>query len=252
VSPVRRVALVTGAAKGIGAGIALRLAADGFDTAVNYSRSADEAGAIVERLRAHGVRSGAFQADVGDVRSAQQLVEEVTASLGPPTVLVNNAAVHLSKTVLKQRPDDWDQAIRVNLSGPFYCTHFALPAMYEQAWGRVVFIGSGVGRRGFPGDGSYAAAKAGLAGLARCLALETANYGITVNTVIPGFVLTDMTRNVAPHVLSEIQTAVHPVEPADVAAVVSFLCREEAWAVTGEEIGAIAGGTGALPRKALG
>lgn len=244
-----RVALVTGGSKGIGAAICRRLASEGLAVAVNYSASADAARSVVAEIEADGGRALALGGDVGDRGHAQRLVAEATDALGPVAVLVNNAGIHKSRPVLKLPPDDWDDVVRVNLSGAFYCTHFALPAMYQAGWGRVVFIGSPVSRTGFPGDASYAATKAGMSAMARCLALETAAYGITVNTVLPGFVVTEMTQSLAPHVFESIAKSQPEVSADDVAAAVAFLCRDEARAVTGEEIAVTGGGPGAMSRR---
>jgi 3-oxoacyl-[acyl-carrier protein] reductase len=243
-----RVAIVTGGAKGIGAGIVRRLARS-YAVAVNYATSGDEANALVQEIEAGGGRAVAIQADVSDAAQAERMVAETMDALGPVCALVNNAAIHNSRTVLKLDPSAWDRAISVNLSGAFYCTHYALPAMYDAGWGRVVFIGTGVQRVPFPGDAAYAAPKAGLAAMANCMALETYAYGITVNTVIPGFVDTDMTRGLAPHLFEQFKRTVTEVTPDDVGAVVEFLCSEDAGAVNGEIIGAQGAGQGVLKRR---
>jgi 3-oxoacyl-[acyl-carrier protein] reductase len=245
---VDRVAIVTGGARGIGAGIVRRLAKR-YAIAINFATSADDADALVREVEVNGGRAVAIQADVSNPADAERLVAVTTDALGPVSALVNNAAIHNSKTVLKLDPAAWDRAIAVNLSGAFYCTHYALPAMYEAGWGRVVFIGTGVQRVPFPGDAAYAAPKAGLAAMANCMALETYAYGITVNTVIPGFVDTEMTRGLAPHLFEQFKATVTEVKPDDVAAAVEFLCSEDAGAITGEIIGAQGAGQGALRRR---
>ncbi len=241
---------MTGGSRGIGAAISARLASDGFAVVVNFVSDDQSAKETVASIEARGGRAVAVQADVGTRAGAQHLIATATQLLGPPAVLVNNAAVHRSKAVLKQDPDDWDDVVRVNLSGPFYCTHYALPAMYAARWGRIVYLGSGVGtRKPFPGDGSYAATKAGIWALARTLSLEAASYGITANTVIPGFVRTGMTTDLPAQTLAAIAAEYPEVTGEDVATVVSFLASDAGEVVSGEEIAAWRGGPGILPRR---
>jgi len=218
--------------------------------AVNFVSDEQAAKETIASIEAHGGKAVAIQADVGTRAGAEYLIATATSLLGPPAVLVNNAAVHRSKPVLKQDPDDWDDVVRVNLSGPFYCTHYALPAMYAARWGRIVFLGSGVGtRKPFPGDGSYAATKAGVWALARTLSLEAASYGITVNTVIPGFVRTGMTGQLSARTLEAIAREYPESTGGDVASVVSFLVSDDGAVVSGEEIAAWRGGPGVLSRR---
>jgi len=237
-----RVALVTGAARGIGATIARRLAADGFTVAINYATSADAAELLAKEINAAGGTAAALQADVGDAAAVANLVTETTERFGPPLVLVNNAGVNMTAAVRKQDPADWDRMIAVNLSSAFYCTHYALPAMYAAGYGRIVLLGSpAAGRAVAPGLAAYAAAKAGLTGFLRTLAKEVAHKGITVNSVLPGLVDTELTRT-AGRDSATIQRSWPPIAAEDVAATVSFLVSEEAGRVSGEEIGVWAGG----------
>ena len=165
-------AVVTGGSRGIGAAISRRLAADGFAVAVNYSSSAPQAHEVVDSIVYRGGRATAIKADVSDAAAAAELISEATRSLGPPVVLVNNAGTNVTRSVRSMSPSDWDRVIAVNLSGAFYCTHAALPAMYDSGWGRVIFVSSPAAeRRPSPGVGAYAAAKAGMEGLMRAVAL---------------------------------------------------------------------------------
>jgi 3-oxoacyl-[acyl-carrier protein] reductase len=243
VSAPQRVAVVTGGGRGIGAAISRRLASDGFAVAVNFSSSASDAQQVVEGIVADGGRSVAIRADVSDPRQAVDLIESATIELGAPTVLVNNAGMNIAGSVRKQSPDDWDRVIGVNLSGAFYCTHAALPAMYEAGWGRVVFVSSpSGGRRPSPGMSAYSAAKAGLVGMTRSMALEVARRGITVNTVMPGFVETDIISSGGSNAAENL--AAHwPRIPAEaVASTVAFLVGEQGGHVSGEEVGVWLGG----------
>jgi 3-oxoacyl-[acyl-carrier protein] reductase len=238
-----RVAVVTGGGRGIGAAICRRLAADGFAVAVNYSQSKLGAEAVAESITADGGRAVTIQADVSSSEEAAELIRQAQQLLGTPTVLVNNAGLNVSGSVRKLTPAQWDRVIGVNLSGAFYCTHAALPGMYEAGWGRVVLFGSPAGGRGLmPAMASYAAAKAGLVAFAGSMAKEVARHGITVNTVVPGFVETDMTRAEGEQAMSKMSAGWPGVPPQGVASVVSFLVSDEAAYVSGEEIGAWLGG----------
>ncbi|MUL82300.1 MULTISPECIES: SDR family NAD(P)-dependent oxidoreductase [unclassified Mycolicibacterium] len=238
-----KVAVVTGAGRGIGASIALRLAIDGFAVAVNYAHSADDAQRVVDKIVAGGRRAVTIRADVSDAAQAEELIHRTTAELGAPTVLVNNAGINRSGSVRKQSPQDWDAVIGVNLSGAAYCTHFALPAMYEAGWGRVVFVTSPAGgRRPAAGVSAYSAAKAGLVGLARCLAQETARRGITVNAVMPGVVETDILSSGGERAVEAVTRNWPAISAESVASTVAFLVSDQAADVSGEEIGVWRGG----------
>lgn len=237
------VAVVTGGGRGIGAAISRRLARDGFAVAVNYSRSRDGAERVVKEIQASGGRAAAVRADVADAAQAAALIEETAERLGTPTVLVNNAGVNHAGSARSQPPREWDRVLAVNLSGAFYCTHAALPGMYEAGRGRVIFFGSPSGGREItPTTSAYAASKAGLVTMAKVIAKETARRGITVNTVVPGFVETDMVVEAGDRALENLQAGWPNVPAEAVAATVSFLAGDEAAYVSGEEIGVWLGG----------
>jgi 3-oxoacyl-[acyl-carrier protein] reductase len=231
-----RVALVTGGSRGIGAAIAAGLAAAGHPVAVNYVQGKDAAGEVVAAIEAHGGRAVAVQGDVGQRAEAERVVDEASAALGPIACLVSNAGIHLGAPVVKLAPDAWDESVSVNLNGAFYVTRQCLFSMYEAGWGRIVYIGSAASRVPFPGDAAYAATKAGLEGMAGCLALEVGGYGITVNTVVPGWVDTDMTRAIAPHVRERLLKYTPTVTGGEVADLVCYLCSDAARSITGERI----------------
>ena len=238
----QRVALVTGAARGIGAAIVRRLAADGFAVAINYATSADAANSLASAINDDGGTAVTLQADVGDADAVAKLVAATTERLGPPLVLVNNAGVNATAAVRRQSPAEWDRMIAVNLSSAFYCAHFALPAMYEAGYGRLVFLGSpAAGRAVAPGLAAYAASKAGLTGFVRTLAKEVASRGITVNSVLPGLVDTELTRGAGSE-SAAIQRAWPTIAAEDIAATVSFLVSDQAARISGEELGVWAGG----------
>ena len=240
---VARVALVTGGARGIGADISRRLAADGFTVVINYATSVAAAEALVAEIEFRGGTAGAVQADVGDTRAVQRMFARTTERFGAPVALVNNAGLNFSGSARNQSPEDWDRVISVNLSGAYYCTHAALPGMYEQGWGRIVFFGSAAaGRQPVPTLSAYAAAKAGLAGMTCVMAKEVARRGITVNTVVPGYVLTEMISERGADTVAAMDRLWPKIPAGAVASMVSFLLSDGAQYVSGEEIGVWLGG----------
>jgi 3-oxoacyl-[acyl-carrier protein] reductase len=238
-----KVALVTGGGRGIGAAISRRLAADGFAVAVNYSRSARDAEEVAAKIVADGGRAVAIRADISRAAEAERLIADTTVQLGAPTVVVNNAGMNKAGAARKQSPEDFDEVIAVNLNGAFYCTHFALPAMYEAGWGRVIFVNSpSGGRRPSPGMSAYSAAKAGLVGMAKSMALEVARRGITVNCVMPGFVATDIVASGGEAGVEALTKHWPSIPPESIASTISFLVSDNAADISGEEIGVWRGG----------
>ena len=240
-----RVAIVTGAGSGIGRGIALRLAADGLIVAVLDldQEAADKvAGEIAER-GLEGLAVGGV--DVSDRAQVDAAVQEVRTDVGPPLVLVNNAGVSGFKRFMDITDEKWDQLMRVNLNGPFYCTQAVVPDMVQAGWGRIVNISSSSAQGGQPYMVHYVTSKAGLIGMTKALALELAPQGITVNTIPPGFIDTPMLRTSEERGLLggtlEETAEKTPVRragtPEDIAYATSFLVSEEASYVTGQIIG---------------
>ena len=183
-----QVALVTGGARGIGLAISTRLAERGVRVAVGYSRGADTAkqfAAAHEGVTIH-------QGNIGVAADCQRVISEVLEQHGQLDILVNNAGITIDRTVRKMSPEDWDRVIHVNLSGAFYLSHAVLQHMLDRGYGRIINISSVIGEKGNIGQANYAAAKSGLFGLTNSLALETARKGITVNSVAPGFIATEM------------------------------------------------------------
>jgi len=187
-----RVALVTGASRGIGAGIALRLARHGADVAVNYVRSRARAEAVCERIRALGLRAHAIQADVTNYEAVTRMVVEMEQRLGPIDILVNNAGHNPVRSIMEISETDWDRVLNLNLKAYFRCTKAVLPGMLERKDGRIINITSiSAQRGGLSGDVDYSAAKAGIIGFTRALARWAAPHGVLVNAIAPGYIETE-------------------------------------------------------------
>jgi 3-oxoacyl-[acyl-carrier protein] reductase len=245
----QRVAIVTGAARGIGAATAQRLAQDGFAVAVvDLDESATAA--TVQVIEAAGGRVIGVGADVGDADQVQAAVDRVVAELGPPVVLVNNAGVTRDNLLFKMTDADWDLVMHVHLRGSFLMTRAVQQHMVQAGWGRVVNLSS-TSALGNRGQANYATAKAGLQGFTKTLAVELGRFGVTANAIAPGFIETEMTRATAERLgrdweqyVAERAAAI-PVQragtPADIAHTVSFLVSEGAGFVSGQVV-YVAGG----------
>lgn len=243
---LRRAALVTGGAKGIGRAICLALAGKGMDIAVNFAGSAAAAEETAAACRALGVRAVTLQADVRSPEGCQKLVEDTVAALGRIDVLVNNAGITADTLMLRMTEADFDNVLATNLKGAFFCTKAASRYMMRQRYGRIVSISSVVGLHGNAGQTNYAAAKAGLIGLTKSVAKEYAARGITANVVAPGFIDTDMTAAM-PDSARAAAAASIPAgkvgDAKDVAAAVAFLAGEQAGYITGQVL-CVDGGMG--------
>ena len=245
----QRIAIVTGGARGIGAAVARRLAADGMAVAVLDLKEAD-AGGTVDAITAAGGRAIAVGADVSQPDQVAAGVDRVVAELGPPAVLVNNAGVIRDNMLFKMTDDDWDTVMGVHLRGAFLMTRATQKHMVDQRFGRIISLSSSsaLGNRG---QANYSTAKAGLQGFTKTVAIELGQFGITANAIAPGFIATDMTAATAARVgvgFEEFQKAAAtqiPVrrvgQPDDVAHVASFLASDGAGFVSGQVI-YVAGG----------
>ncbi|WP_421743608.1 3-oxoacyl-ACP reductase FabG [Cellulomonas sp.] len=244
-----RTALVTGAARGIGAATALRLAADGYQVAVLDLREEDCA-ATVDAVTAAGGRAVAVGADVGDTDAAAAAVARVADELGGPTVLVNNAGILRDNLLFKMSEADWDSVISVHLRGAFLMSREVQKHQVAAGWGRIVNLSS-TSALGNRGQANYATAKSGLQGFTKTLAIELGRFGVTVNSVAPGFIATDMLRQTAERLGITFEQFLEgaakeiPVgrvgQPEDIANAVSFFCSEAASFVNGQVL-YVAGG----------
>ena len=243
---LRRTALVTGGAKGIGRAVCLALAEKGMNIAVNYAGSAAAAEETAAACRALGVKAVTLQADVRRPENCQKLVEDTVAALGRIDVLVNNAGITADALMLRMTEADFDNVLATNLKGAFFCTKAASRYMMRQRYGRIVSISSVVGLHGNAGQTNYAAAKAGLIGMTKSVAKEYAARQITANVVAPGFIDTDMTAAM-PESARAAAAASIPAgkvgDAKDVAAAVAFLAGEQAGYVTGQVL-CVDGGMG--------
>ncbi|MGZ4693295.1 MAG: SDR family NAD(P)-dependent oxidoreductase [Acidimicrobiales bacterium] len=239
-----RVAVVTGGASGIGLAIAERLAADGAAVAI-FDLNAEAARDAAAKIEAAGGAAIGVEVDVTDRPGIAAGGAEVRERLGPPTILVNSAGLDCFRPFLKIDVETWNRVLDVNLTGTFHCCQVVLPDMIEEGWGRIVNISSSSAQGGQPLMTPYVAAKAGVIGFTKALALEFGPKGVTVNTIPPGFIDTPMLRaSDAKGLLGEgieHHAQLTPVRrvgrPEDIAAMCSFLCRDEAGYVTGQVLG---------------
>ncbi len=240
----RKVALVTGSGKGIGRAVAIALAKKGIDIAVNYSRSEEAALKTAEMIRKEGGECRVFRADVSKTEDVRALFEATKTSLGPVSILVNNAGITRDSLLIRMKDEDWHEVLTLNLEAAFLCSREAVRDMAKARWGRIINVSSVVGIIGNPGQANYCASKAGLLGLTKSIAREYGMRGITANAVAPGWIETDMTASLKPEIreaMLKTVPAARPGLPEDVASVVAFLASDEASYVNGQTI-AVDGG----------
>ncbi|HCZ3679684.1 TPA: 3-oxoacyl-[acyl-carrier-protein] reductase [Staphylococcus aureus] len=232
-------ALVTGASRGIGRSIALQLAEEGYNVAVNYAGSKEKAEAVVEEIKAKGVDSFAIQANVADADEVKAMIKEVVSQFGSLDVLVNNAGITRDNLLMRMKEQEWDDVIDTNLKGVFNCIQKATPQMLRQRSGAIINLSSVVGAVGNPGQANYVATKAGVIGLTKSAARELASRGITVNAVAPGFIVSDMTDALSDELKEQMLTQIPLArfgQDTDIANTVAFLASGKAKYITGQTI----------------
>jgi 3-oxoacyl-[acyl-carrier protein] reductase len=232
-----RVAIVTGAARGIGRAIALELGRRGASIIVNYHHNTDAANEVVTAIQAAGGTARAFQADVSNYAQAEALIKEAVDSFGRLDILINNAGITRDMVIMMMSEEDWDLVITTNLKSAFNCSKAAVRHMMRKRYGRIINVSSVAGIAGNAGQTNYSASKAGLIGFTKALAREVAARNITVNAVAPGFIPTDLTESV-PQEIKDASLEAIPLKrwgtPEEVAYAVAFLASDEAAYITGQ------------------
>jgi len=233
-----KVALITGASRGIGRAIAVELANRGAMVAINFRSSVADAETVRDEIQQLGGESRLFQGDISHKEEARQVVKEVLDSYEHLDILVNNAGVTRDKSLRKMDDEDWMEVINTNLNGTYYCTSAALPGMIAQKYGRIVNIASFVGQAGNFGQANYAASKGGIIAFTKVLALEMARYKITANVIAPGFTATDMLNSVDAGILDQIKTRIplgRFAQPEEIAKAAAFLITDGDY-ITGQQL----------------
>jgi len=235
----KRIALITGGMGGLGETISTKMADAGYAVAVTYSPSNKGADKWLADMKARGYTFHAYPCDVADFDSCKSCVEKVSREVGLVDILVNNAGITRDVTFKKMTKADWDAVMHTNLDSVFNMTKQVCDSMVERNWGRIINVSSVNGSKGAFGQTNYAAAKAGMHGFSKSLALEVARKGVTVNTISPGYVETDMVRAIRPDVLKGIVDAI-PIgrlaKPEEIASLIAFLASDEAAYITGANI----------------
>ncbi|MDO3680801.1 3-oxoacyl-[acyl-carrier-protein] reductase [Paenibacillus ehimensis] len=234
-----KVALVTGASRGIGRAIAIGLAEAGADVVVNYAGSEAAAAEVVQAIEALGRKSFKAKANVGSVQEVEDMFKLVLEAFGRIDILVNNAGITRDNLIMRMKEEEFDQVIETNLKGVFNCVKAATRPMMKQRFGRIVNISSVVGTTGNAGQMNYAAAKAGVIGMTKTAAKELASRGITVNCVAPGFIETDMTDKLSEDQRSQLMTQIPLArlgQPEDIAKAVVFLASDDSSYMTGQTL----------------
>ena len=234
-----KTALVTGASRGIGRAIALRLAQEGAAVAINYAGNTAAAEEVKSMIEAAGGKAIIVQADVSNGEAVDEMVKTVVDTFGGVDILVNNAGITRDNLLMRMKEEDWDAVLTTNLKGVFNCTKAAVKYMMKQKAGRIVSISSVVGLMGNAGQANYAAAKAGVLGFTKAVAKEVAARGITVNAIAPGFIQTDMTAVLSEKVVEGMLNTIplHKLgDPEDIAKAVVFLVSDDAKYITGQTL----------------
>lgn len=234
-----KAALVTGASRGIGREIALELARQGANVAVNFAGSESKANEVVDEIKALGRDAFTVKCDVSHSGEVTEMVKETIDRFGKIDILVNNAGITKDNLIMRMKEEEWDDVISINLKGVFLCTKAVTRQMMKQRQGRIINIASIVGVSGNPGQANYVAAKAGVIGLTKTTAKELASRNITVNAVAPGFITTDMTDKLTEEIKAEMLKQIPLArlgEPKDIAKAAVFLASDDASYMTGQTL----------------
>ncbi|QUY44564.1 3-oxoacyl-[acyl-carrier-protein] reductase [Acaryochloris sp. 'Moss Beach'] len=230
-----KVAIVTGASRGIGRATALALAGEGAKVVINYANSSGAADAVVAEITGNGGEALALQANVAEADQVDTLFKSVLDKWGRADVLVNNAGITRDTLLLRMKPEDWQAVINLNLTGVYLCTRAVSRVMLKQRSGRIINIASVAGQMGNPGQANYSAAKAGVIGFTKTVAKEMASRGVTVNAVAPGFIATDMTEGLESEEILKFIPLGRYGQPDEVAGMIRFLAADPASAyITGQ------------------
>lgn len=233
-----RLALVTGASRGIGAAVAVELARKGVDVALNYHRDQEAACHVARDISQIGRRAEVYRADVSDDRQVHRMLEGVRHDMGEVDILVNNAGIHRGGRIHQVPPEEFALVMDTSVKGAFNCSRLVVPGMMERGWGHVVNVTSVIGLRGWPGDTAYSSAKAAIVGFTKSLAREVASRGVLVNAVAAGYITTDMTRSITEHARNQMLNLIplkRPGLPEEIAKVVVFMVSENTY-MTGEVV----------------
>lgn len=234
-----KVALVTGGSRGIGEAIALELAKNGADIAINYRSNNEKAEKVLEGIKGFGVKAIAIKADISKEEDVKYLIKNVENQLGKIDILVNNAGITKDNLVMRMKEEDWQQVMDVNLKGTFLCTKSVSRPMMKARYGKIINITSVVGLIGNPGQGNYSASKAGVIGFTKSIAKELGSRGIRVNAIAPGFIDTEMTDVLSEEIKETMLNGIPLMkfgDPKDIANLVVFLASERSDYITGQVI----------------
>ncbi len=234
-----KTALVTGASRGIGREIALELARQGANVAVNFAGSEVKAGEVVDEIKALGRDAFSVKCNVSNAEEVTEMVKETLNHFGKLDILVNNAGITRDNLIMRMKEEEWDDVLNINLKGVFLCTKAVTRQMMKQRVGRIINIASIVGVSGNPGQANYVAAKAGVIGLTKTTAKELASRNITVNAIAPGFITTDMTDKLPEDVKAEMLKQIPLArlgEPKDIAKLTAFLASDDSSYITGQTL----------------